>query len=512
MTRQTLVMDQFGGGLDLFSSLNTIEPGFTPNAKNFRIAETGGIEKILGYSAFATAGTSLLDLHYFQKKDASSKFLVGASATKWYSVSAAGTVTDIRTVVAADDTTFVAYEDKLYGLDPDNNIAYWPGTGSATAVAPGVNTAPPKGIILGIWQNRMWTAEAASGALGLTVRWSEPAGLTNGFVNETGMWPTDNNVVLGGSGQSERIVGGVVCSAGLLVFTNASTFLIYDTDGSNRVVDAERGCSSRRSLALIGDSVYGLTTDGVFATDGSFPLQIVSGNVEPLFRNERPNLSLAAGVKWNNAYLGSYARTGTANSLTLDVSTKSEAGRGLAVMANDYPAASWARGDLEGAASEDLYFIDASDPTKVRKAFSGGSFAGTDIACHFQTRFENFGSEALLKRLHRVRLVGRGDLLLAVRVDNRQSNADSELLGFPSFGGGEWDSAEWDVDTWGGWEQYEGWANLRARGRRFSLVITETSSAVGYGRTPLDGTNPPDIGSAGVFLLEPRFTTSTRNR
>lgn len=518
--RQSLLIDQFGGGLDLVSSINNIPPGFTPNAKNWRIAEYGGIEKTLGYSAFAsipvvapaTVAENAHELSFYAQKDGDPKRLVAATATKWYAIAADGAPTEIHTVAAASNTTFVTHEDKLYGLDVANNIAVWTGSGAATAVAPGVNAAPPQGIILGVWQNRMFVAKATSGALGMRVEWSEPANPTNGFVNATGLWPADNYVELGGTaGQSERIVAGMVTGEGLLVFTDSSTYLIYDTDGSNRVVDSERGCSSRKSLAMVDGDVYGITRDGVFVASGGFPLDVISRRVDPLFRSESPDLSGAAGVRWGRSYLGSYQRLSASagNDLTLDVFR----GERPAIMALEYPAACWATANLQADGGEDLYFIDASDATKIRRAFDGGTFAGAAISCFYDLPFENFGDEVALKRLHRVRVVGRGDLLVSCRADYAlETSGAQQQLSFPSAGSGAWDTMLWGSGTWGGYALREGYVNPRLRGRRIQLRFSETSSAVEPARDALNVSISGSLGSAGLYLLEPMFTTSTRRR
>lgn len=513
MARQSLLIEDFSGGLDLVSSINNIPPGFTPNAKNWRIAEYGGIEKVLGYSAFATLAADAHELAFYAQKDGSPKRLIAATATDWYAIDSAGTATDIHTVTAATNTTFVTYEDKLYGLDVNNNLAVWTGSGSATAYAPGVNTGPPKGIILGVWQNRMWVAKATSAVLGMRVEFSEPADPTAGFANATGLWPADNYIELGGtSGQSEQIVGGMVTGDGLMVFTTGSTYLIYDTDGKYRVVDGERGCVSRKSLSLIGNEVYGITTDGVFRTTGGFPLEIVSRRVSPLFRDETPVLSRSAGVRWGNAYLGAYQRLSSAdgNDLALDVDTVSGS-----IMAHDYPAACWARGALQSSSGEELYFIDASDPTKIREAFDGGSFAGSEIACFYDLPFDNMGDEAQLKRLHRLRAVGRGDLRVACRADyNLAIPGVQRLLEFPGLGAGtaNWDNFTWDNATWVGHSLHEGYCSPRTRGRRIQIRLTERSSATAAVRDNLGASIGGALGGAGIFLLEPMFTTSTRRR
>lgn len=503
MPRQTLLLEDFSGGLDLVSTLNTLPPTFSPNAMNMRLPETGGVEKVLGYSAFATLAANGHEFHYFETKDAGTKRFVTAQPTAWQSITSAGTVANIRTgMTTTTQTTFVNYGDKVYGLDPQNIMASWDGT-TLNTHADGINTGPPKGIILGIWNDQMWVATATSGAIGMNIRFSDAANFSS-----TNSWPTGNAVALGGVGTSDQIIAGVPMPDGLVVFTNRATYLIHDpSTGANTVIDPKRGCSSRASLAVVDGKIYGINSEGVFVTDGRFPLEIVSRNVDPLFINETPTVTSAAGTAWFGSYLGSFQRpSASANSLTLDLTARSGA-----IMANEYPAHRWASGQLAGN-DHRLYFIDATDKTKVRRAFDGGSFAGTAISCYYQTHFDNLGIEAHLKRMHRVRVVGRGNISVGTIIDSQSVARDTELLGFTGSAGGTWNSATWDSSLWGGFEVFEGWAPTSARGRRFSFLMSETSSSVATARNALNKAQPGPVGAAGLYQVEPHFTASTRLR
>lgn len=499
MAWDSLTLREFAGGLDLVSSLSEIPEGFTPNAKNFRIAEYGGIEKVKGYSAFATVPASSHDMGLYAQADGDPKRLVCAVATGVYAVDASGNATQIlSTWTAAADTTFALHEDRLYALDAANDIAVWTGTGSMTKYAPGVALGPPHGTILGIWQNRMWVATD-----NLTIRWSEPADEMNGFVNASGMWPTDNETKLGGTGlQSDKIVGGMVTPDGLAVFTREALYLMLNTDGSNTLVDTQ-GCSSRRSLARIGDTIYGVNRNGVFATTGRSPLETISRRVDPLFQAEDPTLSTAAGCRSFRSYLLSYDRG--AEHMMLDVLPETGS-----IMAHDYPAAAFVTGNLDN--DEETFFLDATDQTKIRKAFDGGTFAGSSISCHYDTPFLDFGDDRVLKRLRRCRVVGRGDVYVTLRSDLGTADLDTERLAFPGIAGSLWDAASWDGATWGGYSLFEGFANTSARGRRIQIRLTEASTATYPMRTALGYDPPGSLGGAGVYLIEPQFTMSNRRR
>lgn len=497
MTRQTVVIENFSGGLDLVSSLNTIPDGYTPNALNFRIAEYGGLEKILGYSAYATLGGAAHELTRFKKRDGTYNKLVAALATSWQSVDSSGVVANIRTGLnSVTDTTFAVYEDKLYGLDLLNGLASWSGSALDTASF----AAAPKGIILGVWQNQLYIATATAGAVGMQVQWSDPGDFTS--------WPVGNTVFLGGPGTVETIVGGVPMADALVIFCTSSTYAIFNEEtGANRLVDPERGCSSRKSLAVVDGSIIGVCSDGLFTTNGSAPLVIISRRIDPLFVNEDPVLAGSCGVKYQNSYLLSYRRTGSTNNLTLDVTASTGA-----IMANQYPINAAVMSDMVSDVDR-LYFVDASDKTKVRRAFHNGTFAGNAISCYYDTAPMNFGSEQYQKRVHRVRVTGRGALTVAAKAEFVTNFDSSNALSFGAFATPAiWGTGLWDDAVWGGYIIFEGWSSVPIRGRRLSFRIAETGTTVFGAREPFDTVGDGQLGGAGVYLIEPQFTMSTRNR
>lgn len=484
----------FSGGLDLVSSLSAIPPNFTPDAKNFRLSEYGSVEKVAGYEAFATLGGNAHELAYYEQRDGSPKRLIAALATSWQHVQSDGTVTNLRTsMTSVTETTFVQHEDKIYGLDRENIMASWDGT-TLTTYAVGTTTGPKKGIILGVWQNRLWTAPGT----GMRVEWSEPELFTS--------WPADQYVELGGAGSSDYIVGGMPTPDGLLVFTNRSCYMIYDdASGANRLVDSERGCTSRKSLAFIDGVTYGVCRDGVFATNGG-QFDIVSPRIEPMFTKGNPGLSQSAGIAGERSYLVSMARLAATNDLTIELVRDTGS-----FMAFEYPAYAWARGPLSGA-DDMTFFIDASDRTKIRKAFSGGSFAGSDVTCYYELPLNLLGDETRRKRFRRVRVVGRGELDITLRADYSTSISDSGSIMFPDSGAAEWGSATWDTSQWAGYQLYEGWTDVAASGRTFTLRLTESSANTSAARSVVGVSTGANIGGAGIDVIEVHYTNTSKRR
>ena len=508
MTRQHTELLNFSQGLDLVSSLDTMPPGYTPQAMNYRIAQYGGIEKILGYSTLADLGVGVaaVDLFYFSKRDNTSRFLIAGSSTLWQSVDSAGVVATIRSGMTAEsDHSFVTYEDTLYGLGSANTLFKWTGAGLATLVV-GTNI-PVSGVLLGVWQNQLYYSPTANPS---RVIWSAPGDFAN--------FPALNFVDLGGAGESNKITAGQPVSDGLVVFCQGSTFIIYDSStGANNVVDPRFGTTSRRSVSITEGIIYGANRDGIFATNGRFPLKIISERVDPLFRTETPNLSSASGVVWFGSYLLSFGRNGNGtNNQTLDLFTRKDSAfdRFGSLMLNEYPSHGWAGGPLDGS-HETLYFIDASQPRYIRKAFTGGAFTtglatANNIQCYYETPPLNLGTEDL-KRLNSLRLIGHGgQLQVGVKPDYSSNMILITAVGFPLSGSAVWDAATWDVSLWGGYVLSQAFPYTACRARRFTLRFQESSQLVYPGRDVAGSGLSGVLGGTALYQIEPEFSVSSR--
>lgn len=510
------ILGDFSGGLDLVSALGDVSPDATPNSLNFVASEFGGLDKVLGYSAFADLGAGVVahDLYYYQKRDGSSKYLIVASSTKWHAIDSNGTVTDIRTGMTANtDTTFCVVDDTLYGVDANNVMHSWSGTGTTSAVS----GTPPQGVILGVWQDIMWIAEASAGSLTMKVRWSAVADFTS--------WSSSNFVQLAGAGDHDRIVGGQVTGNGVATFCQSSTHLIYSaSNGANRVVDPEFGATSRRSLTILQGEVYGVNRNGLFTTDGTF-LKPISRLYQTMFINDSPGLTAAAGIAWKNHYLCSFQRAGVShNDLTVEVipilsKWIKHIGFGPPpAWPYEYPSNCWAHGALAGS-DERLYFIDAVNTRYIRRAFNSGSFIGndgtttTDITAYYDTPPLAIDGEQVLKRLRRVRVTGRGAALtVGVRIEYSPTILSSHVLSFPAVAGSPWGTATFGSASWAGYVVSNGFATLSARGRRIGLRFSETSQATAPTRPDLNADPTGLLGGAGVYEAELYFNISSRRR
>lgn len=491
---QFQTLRDFSRGLDLASAIDEVRPGFTPNASNAVINELGGVEKVLGYSALATLTEAGKKLIAYEKSDGSYKRIVSYGSTKWETVTGAGVVASIRTgMTASSQPSWVVFQDALYGMDDNNILGKWDGS-SLTTFATGVGTGPNKGRILGVWNGRLYVVPATNQ---MRIEWSAPFDFTS--------WPATNYLELNGPGTSNKIVGAVIHAGGMTVFTTVGVHLVPTAGGTDQyVVDGTLGCVSGESLAVLDGVIYGLSKKGVFKTDGSYPLQIVSPLIEPMFVAGSPVLTAAAGVAYRRKYLCSFQRGASANDTTIE----DYAALGDAFMVNDYPALAWARTTaIDGY--DRLVFLDASDATKLRRAFNGGSFNGAAIPFLYETAPFDMGIPQLQKRLQRVQLYGRGSMTVGVKTDLSDTAREITDTGLGVATGALWDSATWDVSVFGGYMVRQTSARIHARAKIFQLVFNESSTNTFNGRTILKQQSE-DVGGAAIYEISPRFEVTGR--
>lgn len=300
--REALSIAGFSG-LDLVTPPAFLSPERTPSAFNVRLV--GGALQSLHEITDADITCDAHDGIYFNDSG-NEGVVIYAHSTGWQfqaATSAWNALTTISTgagtsnidppSAASRDTTFYPWVGKVYALSPSHDVYVVNSYVSTSApefnlatYAPGANTGPPRGRILGVYGGRMWVA--TGGANGMEIAYSNVADNTNGFVNATGIWPDANRIVLGSGVRStairEAIVAGYPTPDGLVVFTNLGVYLIYDSDdGFNTLVDANGGLTDRRALASRDDMLYGINERGVWRTNGRLPLEYISDAIRPFF-------------------------------------------------------------------------------------------------------------------------------------------------------------------------------------------------------------------------------------
>ena len=581
MPRQSVVLTDFSGGLDLVTNRAAMNPATTPNAHNVRLADGGGIESIPGFTQFAVndwtppSGSTgspqgpFIDLvsyldYYSDPKGAPR--VLGFTAYGPMSlvpVGSDGSYTDADGNVAASSLpgafivagasanftgtgpvtnwSFAQDGDKILCLPDYSSAGGTPVLTSfdansnplsySSSPPSGEDGGPRPGILLGMWSGRMWVSPRSSVwgtyADKLTIEFSE-IGNYDGSQG-TGSWPVDNTITLEVKPGDQEIVGGIPTPGGLLVFTKRRTVLITDPEtGANRVIDDRRGCLSRRSIVSHDGLVYGVCHEGVFVTDGSFPSKIISKRVDDLFLQENPGLDEAVAVIHRGRLLVSFPRTqydnwhspGTLTSndtLTLEfglsdgypVLTSSLRMRLAVSVPMGYLASDGTRRDTFTAKARDrLLFIDSYDAQTLMIAEEGGTFNGTSFDWYYDLPPLDLGDPVNLKRLRRLRLLGRGTVTARIAPDFSTSAGDQRTFTFSAPGSSE--------------REFDQWLRVQAKkGRYVQIRLAGTSSGSGVDARPqLDGAAAPDpyagdtasVGVDAVSAIGIEFDTLNRRR
>jgi hypothetical protein len=475
MPRQSVVFDDFSGGLDLVSDPASIAPNMTRFARNMRIMGGGSYVEIAPRNAVmqTTGGGSLVasgvhSIGFFPGPPSAPNdaFLVVASDSKWIKIDrvadtqrfGGASSTDIRTGLTGGsssdlggpETTFVYHGGLLYGLSPGDNIATVDSTGTDVAHAPGVNGGPPKGKILGIWDNKMFTVVYPTSSTGsMTIRWSAVVDATNGFVNFANAWPTANTVTLGGSATAsdEYITGAAVTPDGLVVFTTKRMFLLHDSStGANTVIDENAGVIDGRSICVRNGEIWAANQRGVFVTTGRLPAQYVTDRyLKPLF-DTHPLILNVGGKQSSMAasiYEGRYIMNlpyggGDGNdNLLLEIDCETKAGMvheavgamrdimTVNLRADDSQETNWdtGAGDVLVGIGPILYATSSSHhlwKIFAREADSVTGMTFLQTTPYYQLPYTDFGDPSRAKRLRRASVVGRAtesDIAMAFDVN-----------------------------------------------------------------------------------------------
>lgn len=507
MALRTKTLRGFSKGLDLASALTNVRDGFTPNAKNMVINEMGGVEKVQGYSDIALSGANLPgamhSLGTYNNAAGTTKRVIAADADEMFAIESDGTTTRIRaTMSTSTRTTFAQVSDTLYACDDINIMGSWTGSGSMSTHAAGADTGPPLGQIIGVLNGIMYTRTVADK---MTIRWSDVFNYTS-----TGAWPTANTVTLSSPNTGASILAGIPTSSGLVVFTDRAMYLLYDQDtGANSVIDSNIQLANPESLCVLDGLIYGMSTSGLFVTDGQSPCRIISQRIDPLLRASGGSLADACSVAFDRKVLTSIEVSGSTNNMTIESYADLVIDKAPAFMAIQYPMKRAVVSSMSG--SDAVYFIDASATTKLRKGYTGGDFNTAAITCHYAFNPIDMGNPALEKRIMRVRVVGSGNLSIGLIPDFDTGTPSTQSLNMPTSGG-VWNTAVWDAANWGGYALNEGYSRISGRAKSFNIYITESGTTTQDTRPLLGSISGQNVGGASVYLVEPHYAICGRHR
>lgn len=444
-------LTDFGGGLNLRDALWTLAENESPDCINVTFDEQGGVVKRLGYrrtlwrtttDLASLSGTpSVLKGFMWSSSVSSDPVLVAQVGRTVYIGTTLGwtTHTNLWSTTAAAD--YAIFAGKLCAVHPADGVKT---LDSHVAVSWNTIASSPKGRMCAVWDTKLWVGDG-----GATTNWAR---LTWSGIGDPTSWPAANYVdVFDLNGDSLTALAAT--EAALVVFKSASTYRVYDsTTGANQVIDANVGCVGPHQVAQRENTVFVLSYDGIFATNGAGESKELSGKISNLFDpaisvnvaggsrsyNHQLNNLTSAAMGWNQEKLVVSVDSGNAgaNDLTLELHTRkgwiAAHDFGAAAFANIGPVASAASpapfplmGVAAGGVNVMDFFVGSKD--NANRDDSGGS----SIACWWRSRPFSL-SPGHKVRLRQIVPEGRGSWTLGVWSDPYALVGTSRAVTCPS--------------------------------------------------------------------------------
>lgn len=317
MRGQPQLYTDFGGGLHSRAAPYVLEDNECREALNVQSTVTRAITKRNGLLTFASPPVTLDSLYAIEAT--ASPVLIAHGATSLYKVTAAGTVTAIRTGLTNGarwewvQAPASGGQGPVWGMNGVDAPQQWDGVSASTSAWTAGSGSLPNGRYLLFHSNYVFVAGVAANPSRLY--WCQ---ITPGTGTDPRAWPAANVVDLDPA-DGDAITGLGKVGSLLLVTKRHKTFVIYDpATGANRRVSDSIGCVSHRSIAETPAGTFFLGEGGVWRTDGSRVDQApVSDRVGP----QIASITLpaqAAAVYWDNHYYLSYSTDSISNGVTLD--------------------------------------------------------------------------------------------------------------------------------------------------------------------------------------------------
>lgn len=266
-------------GIDNSNDPASIDPNKSPDTLNTILDSIGSIESRLGYTKLLTTKLPVASNNGWAfYKDDGTKQLVYRAGTLIYKYDNAGGSTAISgTLTSSTNDDADTYQNVLYGVD-GTEMWSWPGTGTATVVAPaGTFTAPQ---YLRVHKNRVWVAQ------GSTLYFSD-AGLPTSF-------PV-NNFINVNPGDGQAITGLEVTLDSLIVFKTDSIWIITgEPIGSAngtlignlnlRKANSAVGCVAYRTIKKVDAVIFFMARSGLYIFE-NYQAKLISSTINGTFKN-----------------------------------------------------------------------------------------------------------------------------------------------------------------------------------------------------------------------------------
>lgn len=467
----------FDGGVNLRDTVAQLAANELRIGENIVLDERGGAGKRLGCQSNGTFGAGadrILSMYTFYRGFTAPQVLIHTSAGKLYYTTDPTANPTVWTQIATGLSTtapfsFETFNGKVYFTNGVDNYASWDGAAYATY------PAAPRGKYLRLWKDTMWMAGSTADRL-----YSSAAG-------DAETWPVATWVDIA-KGDGDQCIGLGTDGLVLMFGKRNRIMTVYDpTTLANRVVDFEKGLESHFSIVQTEGYMYFLSRRGIARFDSSGPSFLVSAKLDPLFDPAILNLNaLSASFAYTYGNAVGWALPEAGSSIpTLQIeyyprlgpiSQFGNVGIGPWVF-HRMPATTFAR--FRSGAIEYL-FGGHGTANKFLQLFAPiGTDDGATFTAIMETGAYDFGAPTRTKYIRRIRILGRGDLILQFR-RNFQSAIYKTAPVDLSSASDLWSLADlWGTGTWGPDSMFqEAEINPDAYGRYFQLRFSDSSTDV----------------------------------
>lgn len=565
--QREVALANFSGGLNLRDAPTELANTETPDCMNVTLTEIGGVQKRLGYikknpSPFTTAhppqnlfGWKTAGVELTQcgpdvfRNNGTSSVHMFSTADRAAFAEFAGSVYAIHPVDgvihSSDGTTWHAiagspkgtclepWQNRLLcGGDPSN-----PPRLSASAIGDALNWSlspiARSGTDMSV-TNGSATVTSASGAFtagdvtvailigAVTYHIASVTNSTTVVLDSPYAGVTATNVAWSTSGfgwfndirehDSQPLVAIKAASGldiagkpGVLVFKNGSSYRVNDPNtGAYQTIDTSVGAASAISVVSLFELTFVLHQTGIYVTNGTAALTLLSGQLQPLFT--------PTGVAYDQAGLFCAGISGSDNRVHFSFPRAGSTANDLHLELHANLKLAWIMPHTDAASCYATYLVNdeqlhAGSPTVAGQVYQmgvGGNDDGADIACYYQTKWLA-PAGGIETRFRRLRVFGRGDFSLYVKrdFDLGPGSLNQVVL---SGNGMLWDTGMWDVDVWGPtvYEDSEDFWSL-GNGKYIALRLEETSGYTAFEPPLLDTGASPPVGSFAMFSFILQF-------
>ncbi|MDI6787534.1 MAG: hypothetical protein QME51_04110 [Planctomycetota bacterium] len=439
-----LVYQQFDFTGGLFTKLGSynVPPNCAYKLQNVKVVK-GGIRKIDGTSKLNSTkiGDFQITSLYRAYVGSDSCTLATAGTNMYYWTGSAWT--SIKSGLTADNPwSYVTYNGTVYamnGVDTPQKIditllpSYAPTASDWTTAPTGF-----KWLVLVPEKDIIWAMVNTANP----ERARYCARNTDGTADSES-WPTDNYVPFPSTASAETIVSGTAYNGNLLILTDNSICLLTGAtpyEFGVMVLERNKGCTARRSVAQLGNDVIFLGKDGIYLFSGQRAHRISSDIQVEIDDINRTYIDDAVAVTDEHAYYLSYCSTeatGTVNNRLLMFDTE------IGDVIGGIVKGGWTGPHIIGAASfcryggsndtGEIYFGDATSTGFVHKFMdtSATDFSGSAIDMIFESRdidYRDLGALDIEKAIEEIIIVaepeGSYNLTVSYAKDNSSTFTD----------------------------------------------------------------------------------------